>query len=317
MEVLVGDIGATKTELAIYADRKAHKPLVQARYINGEYAAIAEVLEDFLSKAPPVAVRSACLAVAGVVQKGVVKMTNRPWTIEAAAIKAQFSLAQVDLINDLEALAYGVLTLEHGDFETLQVGKPTPHGNKAVIAAGTGLGEAGLFWDGQHYHPVVGEGGLCNFAPQNLEELSFLNRLLQQKEYAVVEDFLSGRGLERLYSYLYGKEKNAETITIEALEGKPSSLQVANQFITLYAAQAGNLALRYLATGGIFIGGGIAKHLLPLMRQGRFVEAFSSHRGLAEVLKKIPIHVITKPRACLQGALLYLQRRDEMRTNRV
>lgn len=313
MKVLVGDIGATKTDLAIYANHRASEPLVEARFFNQNYSSIAEILETFLSQSHAVGPLNVGLAVAGNLHGGAVKMTNIPWTIEAAALKAQFSWTQVEILNDLEALAYGVLTLKKGDFETLQVGVAQSDANQAVIAAGTGLGEAGLFWDGEKYHPIVGEGGLCNFSPTGLDDIIFLQHLLEQKPYVVVEDFISGRGLERLYSYLHGGEKKAQAITSEALEGKAPALEAAFSFLSLYGAQAGNLALRYLARGGVFIGGGIAQKMLPLMHNEAFIQGFSNHRGLSDILKDIPVHVITQPRACLQGVLSYLcQRSNEM-----
>lgn len=290
--LLAGDIGGTKTHLALFDGRKCVR---DEKFSSHEAHSLEEILEKFLKEK----VEKACFGVAGPVQDGKSHVTNLPWIIDAKKISAKFNIPQVSLINDLEATAWGVGCLEENAFAILNAGKKKG-GNQAVIAAGTGLGEAGLVWDGKKHIPFPSEGGHCDFSPQNGEERALWSYLHKKYGHVSWERVLSGPGIEHLYWFVVEQKK---TKLPPLPEGRESP-QVLEWFSSLYGAEASNLALKFLATGGIFIGGGIAPHIIPYLKS-HFMQAFVEKGRFKEFLQEIPVKVILNENTALLGAAEY------------
>jgi glucokinase len=324
--ILAGDIGGTKTVLALYD--AAGAGLRQARegtFPSRDHATFAEVLRAFLGGDRP-ALRAACFGVAGPVLDGKVKATNLPWSLDEASLSAVLGGARVKLLNDLEAMAYGALFLRPDELASLNPSAaPWRRGNVAVIAAGTGLGEAILYWDGERHHPLATEGGHCDFAPQTDQEIELL-RYLRHKYNGHVsyERILSGPGLHDVFCFLRDSG-GAVTAALEkkldaggdpsaavggaGLDGSdPLAVQAVDLFLSIYGAEAGNLALKCLATGGVFVGGGIGPKLLPALRRGAFVRGFCDKGRFGDLLASLPVDVALNPHTPLLGAAHYAAR---------
>jgi glucokinase len=258
------------------------------------------------------------LGVAGPVREGRCEATNLPWVIDSQKIAQQLNLPRVGLINDLEANAYGIGELETKDFEVLNQGTQDAQGNRAVISAGTGLGEAGLFWDGREYRPFASEGGHADFAPRNHVEMDLLDYLLKRHPRVSVERVISGPGLFNIYQFLKDTGRDEEptwlvdqmrhkdpptVITENGLEGKSSlCMQALDLFVSLYGAEAGNMALKVMATGGVYLGGGIAPKIIAKLRDPVFMNAFTAKGRMRPLLQAIPVRVILNPKVALLGA---------------
>ncbi|MDD5299850.1 MAG: glucokinase [Gallionella sp.] len=327
-QFLAGDIGGTKTRLAVVEVsgtrvRVAH----EAAYPSRDYAAFETLLGDFLSGSETPAL--AAFGIAGPVQGRVVQTTNLPWRIDADALQRQFGFARCTLLNDLEATAYGLPALGAEDLLTLQAGAPGASGNAAVIAAGTGLGEAGLFWDGQHHQPFATEGGHASFSPSDEIEIAFLRHLQQQHRHVSWERVVSGMGLVSLHEFLclhhavaapqWLREEMhsgdaAAAISAAALSGRDEiCVETLARFVRLYGAEAGNLALKVMSRGGLYLGGGIAPKILPLLQIGAFLDAFLNKGRMRPLLEAMPVRVILNDRAALFGpALRAAQLADEV-----
>ena len=254
------------------------------------------------------------------------RTTNLPWFIEADALQHRFGLKVCTLLNDLESVAYGLQALETGDLLTLQQGKTDACGNAAVIAAGTGLGEAGLFWDGSQYHPYATEGGHTSFSPQNDLEMDLLRYLQRLYGHVSWERVVSGMGLPDLHSFMRSYRKSAlppwleeemragdsgAAISRAALAGNDDiCVETMNLFVQLYGAEAGNLALKTMSRGGVYVGGGIAPKILPLLQRGTFIEAFVSKGRMRPLLEAMPVKLILNERAALFGPALRASRPD-------
>ncbi|MEX2288176.1 MAG: glucokinase [Planctomycetaceae bacterium] len=316
--ILAGDIGGTKTRLAFFDVSTDRLRMVEeARYSSREYASLDEIALRFL-KEHRLEARYACFGVAGPVRHGVCRATNLAWTIDAAQLAKKMGIETVLVINDLEATAYAIGELEDTEYAVLQPGAPDAEGNRGVIAAGTGLGEAGMYWDGERHRPFACEGGHSDFSPRNAPEAELLFDLRAQFGHAAWERVLSGPGLFHIYTCLrdhgiaqesadvaraISKGDPAPTISQAALANRcPLCVATLDMFVSLYGAEAGNLALKLMATGGIYIGGGIAARILPKMRDGTFVKAFSDKGRLSDILEQIPIKVILNEKAALIGA---------------
>jgi len=323
MNYLAGDIGGTKTRLAVVeVSCKQVHVVREVCYPSQDYAAFDALLGDFLSgiEAPALA----AFGIAGPVQGRVVQTTNLPWRIDADALQRQFGFARCTLLNDLEATAYGLPALGAEDLLTLQAGAPDASGNAAVIAAGTGLGEAGLFWDGRHHPPFATEGGHASFSPGDELEISFLRHLQQQHRHVSWERVVSGMGLVSLHGFLR-LHRNAvapqwlteemqcgdaaAAISAAALSGRDAiCTETLARFVRLYGAEAGNLALKVMSRGGLYLGGGIAPKILPLLRDGAFpgafLGAFLSKGRMRPLLEAMPVRVILNDRAALFGPAL-------------
>ncbi len=322
--ILAGDIGGTKTILGLFEE--AGDQLRAAReetYPSREYATLEEVLERFLQGEARPSLRAACLGVAGPVVEGCCKTTNLPWEIDEAPLARTVGVSRIKLLNDLEAAAYGMLHLDSMDLCVLQTGLDR-EGNIAVIAAGTGLGEAILYWDGSRYHPIASEGGHADFAPQTDMEVELFRYLKRDFGHVSYERLLSGPGFFNIYRYLrdsgyaeepvWLREKLASgdpnvAITQVGLAGAhPLCIATLDLFATIYGAEAGNLALKCLAVGGVYVGGGITPKILPKLKDGTFIRAFIAKGRFTELMRTIAVKVALTPRAPLVGAAYYARR---------
>lgn len=319
IRTLSGDIGGTKTRLAV-VEVCGNRVRVEREvsYPSRDYALFETLLGGFLSgvKAPVDAV----FGIAGPVQGRVMQTTNLPWRIDADALQRQFGFKRCTLLNDLEATAYGLAALGEDDLLTLQPGMPGASGNAAVIAAGTGLGEAGLFWDGQRHQPFATEGGHASFSPGDELEMVFLRHLQRQYRHVSWERVVSGMGLPDMYEFMCAHRAAATpqwlaeemrsgdaaaAISQAALSGCDEiCLETLNWFVRLYGAEAGNLALKVMSRGGMYIGGGIAPKILPLLQEGAFIEAFLNKGRMRPLLEAMPVKVILNDRAALFGPAL-------------
>lgn len=316
--VLAGDIGGTKTNLALYAvDRSRALTVVrEASYRSQEHRGLEAVVADFLAGGRE-RVNAAAFGVAGPIVDDQVKTTNLPWMVRAKRLARLVGGRPVRLLNDLEATAYGGLFLPRRRVEWLVRGRRRP-GNVAVIAAGTGLGQAFLYWDGARHRPVATEGGHADFAPRNDKELALLVYLQKRFPRISYERVLSGPGLVNIFSFLaeelgrpvaprvrerLAQEDAAAVIGEAGVAGTcPASVEAVETFVSLYGAQAGNLALTVMATGGVFVGGGIAVKLLPKMKNGAFVSSFIDKGRYRDFMAAIPIGVLLEPKTALLGA---------------
>jgi glucokinase len=323
---LAGDIGGTKTNIGIFSlDRGKLRAETQNTFPNQAYAGLEPLLREFL-KDHRAAIKGACFGVAGPVHGSRVKMPNLPWVIDAKKIAQLINLRSVTLLNDLEATAYGIFTLQARELFALNQGKRGSIGNKALIAAGTGLGQATLFAKGNIYHPSASEGGHGDFAPRNELEIDLLRYLIGRFGHVSYERVVSGPGIWNVYQFL--REKGVEVepawlkeklavavdpsivVTEVALSGENRLCEKAlNLVISTYGAEAGNLALRAKATGGLYIGGGIAPKILAKLKDGTFMRAFVDKGRYKDLVSAIPVRVILNEKTALQGAAFYATHR--------
>jgi glucokinase len=316
--ILAGDVGGTKTNLALFEIKNDTLLVVaEARYVSHDFPSLDELAMHFLND-QQLHPDYACFGVAGPCHDGRCEAMNLPWTVEAESLHAELKVDSVLLINDLEATAYGIAVLSQKDFAVLQEGSTGATGNAAVIAAGTGLGEAGLYWDGQRHRPFACEGGDCDFAPRNVLETGLFKFLHDEFQHVSWERVLSGPGLHHIYRYLrtlnfaeasksvggdlQGNDP-AAVISLAALEKRcPICVAALELFVSLYGAEAGNLALKTMATDGVYVGGGIAPRIIPAMTGAGFTEAFASKGRLRATLEEVPVRVILTNKAALLGA---------------
>src|SRR5437867_487207 len=319
--ILAGDIGATKTRLAVF-DGSAGRtdPIAERTYASHDYPGLEVIASEFV-RATNASIRSACFGVAGPVKHGRSSTTNLAWIVDSRDLARDLRLPSVALLNDLEASAHGLPWLRPDEIIVLQDGAPEAAGHAALIAAGTGLGEAGLYWDGRSHHPFATEGGHSSFAPSDEVEMDLLRHLLQRFERVSWERVLSGPGLVNIYSFLRdsgrGEEPSwladeisagepAAVISAAALSGRSALCSEAlDLFVALYGAESGNLALKVMATGGVFIGGGIAPKILARLRGPGFVRAFVAKGRMRPLLEAMPVRVILNDRLALLGAARY------------
>jgi glucokinase len=318
--ILAGDIGATKTNLALFEEGAGGElsKIEGRKFPSNDYAGLEAVITEFLD-GRNLPVEAAAFGVAGPVIDGVSRITQLPWVISRTSIQDTLRIDDVWLINDLEATAYGVPALKEEQLVTLNEGHRESGGNLAVIAAGTGLGEAALVWDGAHYHVMASEGGHVDFAPRNELEIDLLRYLLTKKHRISYERILSGPGLVNVYNFLKdtGKAEEpdwlrsemessddaARTISQTALAGRAEiCVKALDIFVSLYGAQAGNLALTVKATGGVFVGGGIAPKIIEKLKDGAFIEAYKDKGRLSPLVEAAPVFVIMEPLTALIGA---------------
>jgi glucokinase len=315
--ILAGDIGGTHTRIALFDPQVSPlRPMRQTDYPSQNYPGLSEIALDFIAQ-QTAKIDRCCFGVAGPVVDGKSHPTNIPWALDSAEIGARLG-APCMLINDLEANAYGIAALEPNDFAVLQPGKSRPGANAAVISAGTGLGQAGLFWDGKTYKPFASEGGHVTFSPRNVLEIHLLNYLLKHYEHVSWERVLSGPGLLNIYEFFRDTGRADEPVWLtERLRSGDRSATIAQAaihseselcslalklFVSLYGSEAGNLALKLMALGGIYLGGGIAPRLLGQLKEGTFLLSFCEKGRMRETLGAIPVLVILNDRASLIGA---------------
>lgn len=320
--ILAGDIGGTKTLLSLL-ERDANGALasvLEQSYPSLEFLEFDDILTAFLPAG--VAISSACFGVAGPVVNQRCQTTNLPWLLDAEKLKNKLGTTQVKLLNDLEAMALGMLYLPEHDLLELNPNAQAQTGTIAVIAAGTGLGEAILYWDGHTYHPMATEGGHCDFAAQDAQQDKLLAYLRKRyPDHVSCERLISGIGFSHLYDFLCDQgvaphclavppadsdtDRNAIISRLGVNGEDPLCAEVVRLFVELYGAETGNLALKSLAIGGVFIGGGIAPKILPAMQDGRFMQAFKAKGRFFDLLDKISVKLALNPRAPLIGAINY------------
>jgi glucokinase len=343
--ILAGDIGGTKTHLALFEWKTERvDPIRVESFHSADYTSLEDMLEEFLipPKPPtpidelerkrdestepeplaeplePVKIDSACFGIAGPVIQNHSHTTNLPWVVDGATLAKRFDIPKVQLVNDLEATAYGVLLLRPDELHTLNVGKQ--HQDKqaiALIAAGTGLGESILFWDGKRYKPMPSEGGHADFAPNNDNEIELLRHVRSQYLHVSYERVLSGPGLHAIYEYVRDSKKNEPTWLAEKIAAGDPAAEIAEAglkgqadiakqaldlFVSIYGAEAGNLALKAMALNGVYVGGGIAPKLLEKLKDGTFMRAFTNKGRYKRLMSNIPVHVVLNDRTALLGA---------------
>jgi glucokinase len=316
--ILAGDIGGTNTRLAVFEERDGRLiSIVGERYKSREYASLETVLRRFLA-ANPHPLTCAAFGIAGPVRRGRCDATNLPWVVDASSVAGVLELNQVGLVNDLEANAWGIAVLEPSDFAVINQGTGDAQGNAAIISAGTGLGQAGLYWDGTNHRPFATEGGHADFAPRNHLEMELLEFLLSQYSRVSYERVVSGPGLQHIYRFLRdtgrgeeppwmveharGQDLSAVISRAALREECPLCVQTLDLFASLYGAEAGNLALKVMATGGVYLGGGIAPKILPKLQDPVFINAFLAKGRMKPLLESMPVRVILNDQTALLGA---------------
>lgn len=319
--ILTGDIGGTNARLAYFeSDHGKPKLVAQEVYPSRENRGLDEIVAKFVSSQPQKP-DQACFGVAGPVRNGRVETSNLPWVVDSAQLAAELCLPKVLLINDLEANAWGIAELKDENLVALNQVKKPIGGNQAVVAAGTGLGEAGLFWNGEKYEVFACEGGHCDFAPRNEIEIELLRYLSARFGHVSVERIVSGPGLVNVYRFLRDTHRGEEpawlteqmahgdsaaAVSSAALSGKsPLAERALDLWISIYGAEAGNVAMKLMATGGIYLGGGIAPRLVSRLSGPLFMQAFTAKGRMQALLESIPVKVIVYDKIALFGAALY------------
>lgn len=315
--ILAGDIGGTKTRLGLFEWEQGHlQSIFEKAYSSKAYPGLETILADFMKELN--GINSACLGVAAPVIGKKVKLTNLPWVMDIQKLKKEFSLPKLEIINDLVANAYGTIYLKKKDLRVVNPGKRMV-GNAALLSAGTGLGEAILYWDGECYHPSPSEGGHADFGPRNELEIELLRYLIERFGHVSYERILSGSGLFHIYQFLRDekklfsepswlskrmREKDPAVVISEEARTKGNKLcQITLEiFVTIYGAAAGNLALHSMAVGGVYLGGGIAPKILWKLREGAFMKAFKDKGRYSDFVARIPVKVIMNERTALLGA---------------
>jgi glucokinase len=341
--ILAGDIGGTKTNLALYDwTTERTEPIRLESFHSRDYASLEEILKEFLEPpapptpvneaetveagaggdgrpaAQPMHIAAACFGIAGPVIDNHSRTTNLPWVVDGPGIAKQFDIPRVQLLNDLESTAYGILLLRPDEMEVLNQGVPPKKRQAlALIAAGTGLGEAILFWDGTSYRPMPSEGGHSDFAPNNDNEIELLRYLRSQYLHVSYERLLSGPGLHAIYEYLRDTKKNEPTWLAEKIKaGNPAAeiaeaglkgqAEIAKQaldlFASIYGAEAGNLALKALALDGVYVAGGIAPKLIKKLQDGTFMKAFTNKGRYKRLMTDMPVKIVMNQHTALLGA---------------
>jgi len=322
--ILAGDVGGTKVHLALYDFINGKLEYTRDKqYPAKSYSGLEEIVKEFLGAEK---VTAACFGVPGPVRNGRLRLTNLPWTLDSRELSISLDIQHVFLINDLEANGYGIAELSADQIFTLSEGDASQMGNRALIAAGTGLGEAFLVWDGHSHVPYPSEGGHVDYAPRNEDEIDLL-RFLKQKYNGRIsyERIISGMGLTNVYEFLRevrGVEEPAwlaerlthgdpnAVITELALAAKSEICEkTLDMFVSAYGAESANLALKMLSVGGLYVGGGIAPRILEKLKDGTFMKAFTDKGRLSQLLVNMPVRVILESRAALMGAAAYAEAR--------
>ena len=320
--ILAGDIGGTNTRLSLYLVRdESLRPLRTATYPSRSAKGLEELVVRFMAEGPPVELGAAALALAGPVVEGRCQTTNLPWVVETAALAEAAKTPRMRLLNDLQSLAFGVLFVGPEKLVSLNGLRPPGRGHAAVLAAGTGLGEAYLHWTGSRYEPTPSEGSHGEFGPRNEVELDLARYLIQKFGHPSTERVVSGPGFSVLYDFLRdtGREKPPAELESEVASGDKNAIvgrygvegkhaiciRAMEHFIDAYGAEAGNMALRGFATGGVFEGGGIAPKILPKLRDGRFQAAFEDKGRFRDFMKRIPLNVVLDEDTGLTGSAHY------------
>ena len=319
--ILAGDIGGTKSHIATF--RISGSELVKVRnerFPSAEYPGLNAILREYLADDERPIV-GASFGIPGPVSNGRGKPTNLSWGVDAAEISEGFEIPHVALLNDLAANAYGISHLKPADFAIIQEGAPDALGNRSVVSPGTGLGEAGLFWDGRRHHVWACEGGHADFAPRNELEIALLEHLMKQFGHVSVERVASGMGIENIYKFLRDTGRGSELPSVQAemktadpnrviagyaASGScPMCVQTLEIFTACLGAEAGNMALKTMAMGGVFLGGGLPAKLLTHIQSVGFLHAFNGKGRMASLMEKIPVVVVLNEETALFGAGYY------------
>ncbi|MBU0484667.1 MAG: glucokinase [Proteobacteria bacterium] len=333
--ILAGDIGGTKTNLAIYSSSAGpSNPINDQSFKSSDYNSLESLVTDFLSAEVNTPISHACFGVAGPVVKGKTILTNLGWTVEAKKLSTALNIAQVEVINDLAATAKAIPLLKETDLHTLRKGTGEPQATIGVIGPGTGLGEAFLTWNGQdRYLAYASEGGHADFAPTNDLESGLLTHLLKNHDHVSYEMICSGLGLPNIYSYLketspYREPDWLQDQIAEAADPTPLIINAAlNQdspcvlclatlyaFVRILGAETGNLALKIMATGGMYLAGGIPPRIIPALESGHFSQGFLNKGRMTKLLATIPVYVVLNQKAALLGAASYgFERYNELK----
>ncbi len=321
--LIAGDIGGTKTLLALYTpDAGARAPVAEREYHSAAYADLRDMVRAFHDETGRTA-EMACFDVAGPVVAGHARLTNLPWILDEEGLRRDLGFRRVMLLNDLKAIAYAVPTLLPDELHVLNPGRPEPHGPLAVVAPGTGLGEAFLVWNGSEYIACSSEGGHADFAPRDARQAELWGYLSERYGHVAYERVCSGSGIPNIYDFLRDAGHAAEPPGFAALlataadrtpsivqagmtdpKGNPLCAAALDIFVSVLGAEAGNMALKVLATGGVYLAGGMPLRVLDRLGEGRFMRPFTEKGRFAELLKAIPVNVVTA-RAALIGAALY------------
>lgn len=316
--ILAGDVGGTSTRLAAFELTGGKlRAIVEETYKGADYASLDAIVAQFVAT-HALRPTHACCGISGPVHDGLARPTNLPWIIDAKSLANGLHLASFALINDLEANAWGVAALGAEDIETLNAGEPGVSGNAAVIAAGTGLGEAGLYWDGSHHRPFACEGGHGDFAPRTALEIELLQYLSKKFDHVSYERLVSGQGLCNIYEFLCQTPGRKEIPAVaEAMRGQdlaaaiseaalahrsPVCTEALDMMVSIYGAEAGNVALKFMAYGGLYVGGGIAPKIVAKLRDGTFMQAYLAKGRMQRIVAAMPVRVIMNPNTALLGA---------------
>ena len=316
--ILAADIGGTKTNVALYnADDKGLTITREKRYVSASYPSLTDIIHDFCGNSLPGRIAA---AVAGPVIDGKSKLTNLPWMLDSAAISSDLKIP-VCFINDLEATAYGLAGLKDEERTTLAAGDAGAKGNIAILAPGTGLGEAGLYWDGQRYHPFATEGGHSDFAPRTKEDVEIFYYLQKQYGHVSWERVVSGMGIVNIFRFLTENRKEqipewlserlkdedrAAVISQSALRHEDLvCAETMELFVRYMATEAASLVLKLMATGGLYLAGGIPPKILPLLQTNGWSKNFDNNGRMHDLSDRIPVHVVLNDKMALQGAAYY------------
>jgi glucokinase len=330
VSLLTGDIGGTNTRLALVECANGCCEVIREQHFDSRaYDSLTPIVREFLRDGTAAAIETACFGVAGPVRETArgqfVKVTNLPWEIDGARLASDFRLRHVQLINDFQAVGYGIEALAPEDFVVLQSGAAVPQGPRAVIGAGTGLGQGILVWQRDHYEAIATEGGHAEFGPTDDVQIDLARFLVHRHGHASYELILSGSGLVRLYEFLaerktgsaavaqaMTREDPAAVITRLALDGTDALCgEALDLFASIYGAQAGNLALTAGATGGVYIAGGIAPRVIARLKQGGFMRAFCNKANMSHYVAALPVRVVLHPQVGLLGAARVAARNAE------
>jgi glucokinase len=318
INILAADIGGTKTNVAIYkADADGLTLVNQKRYVSNDYPSLSTIIKDFTAAQRPDRISA---AVAGPVVNGKSKLTNLPWVLDSEAMSAEMGVP-VSFINDLEATAFGLAGLGKDELATLAAGAPDAKGNIAIIAPGTGLGEAGLFFDGERYHPFATEGGHSDFAPRTPHDVELFYALQRQFGHVSWERLVSGMGIKNIFHCLVTSRKATIPEWLEQRMRDEDPAAVISQaalkhedllcaetmelFVRYLATEASSLVMKLMATGGLYLAGGIPPKILPLLQRDTWTRNFDNNGRMHELSDRVPVHVVLNDKMALQGAAYF------------
>ena len=330
MTVLAGDIGGTKTllQLAGVVAGKHYLVHYEQRYLSAEWDGLSPIVQDFLAQARSRGIDSpavACFGIAGPVSGRIARTTNLPWRLDADELQRELSIPRVRLINDFQSIGYGIEVLSDEDVVTLQQGKELRHTTRVIVGAGTGLGTGLLVWQGANYEVIASEGGHTDFAPADDEQVGLLKHVRRQFTHCTWERVVSGSGIRNIHDYMLNMHPDEETpaltaaraaddpsaaISTAAADGSdPLAARTMSLFCKLYGAQAGNLALTGLATGGVYVAGGVAPRIINMLKNGLFMQGFlDKEERMRNLLENMPVRVIINARVGLMGSAVAASR---------